>query len=65
MATKRPQDGLHNILKPIRYHGEGKYHRKLVLPGETTLSFSHLDDAEYALVLRTKTIAPVEPKTKK
>lgn len=57
--AKQPQDGKHLILKPIRYHGEGELHRKLILPEDgLALTFAHLTDAGYALLIRKRVIQP-------
>jgi hypothetical protein len=59
MAKKRPQDGPHVVLKNIRYHGDGPLGGKLVKGGEgTVLTFAHLDDSGYALLVKTGYIQP-------
>ncbi len=64
MATKkRPQDGLHEVLKNIRYHGEGEHHRKLIRPEDgVKVTFSHLNDVDYAVVIRRGLAKPVGDK---
>lgn len=57
--AKKQQDGLHLILKPIRYHGEGGHYRKRITPDDgILLPFSHLTDSGYALLIKKRVIAP-------
>jgi len=57
--AKKPQDSLHIILKPIRYHGEGEHHRKRIAPKDgILLPFSHLTDGGYALLTKKRVLAP-------
>ncbi len=66
MATKakakpaaKPQDGLHIIQRPIRYHGEGEHNRQRIVPADRLLlSFSHLENAGYALLIKKRILAP-------
>lgn len=65
-VVKKPQDDLHVVLKPIRYHGEGEYHRTLVRPEDgVLLPFGHLSDVDYALVLKLRLVAPATSADKK
>ncbi len=57
--ARRPQDGLHIVLRPIRYHGEGEHDRKRIVPADRLLlPFSHLEDAGYALLIKKRILAP-------
>ena len=64
MASKkqvpRPQDGPHKILKNIRYHNpDHELNDQLVRPEDgAVLTFPHLDDVGYALLIKTGRIAP-------
>lgn len=59
MTANKPQNGRHDVKRPIRYHGpDKKYTGKLVSPGEAILTFPHLDDEGYALLLRRGVITP-------
>lgn len=61
-AAKRPQDGLHDILKDIRYHNpDHELNGTLVRPSDgAQLPFPHLSDAGYQLLLRKRVIAPAK-----
>jgi len=60
-AAKRPQDGLHTILKNIRYHNpDHELNGKLVRPSDgVQLAFPHLNDVEYQILILQRRIAPV------
>lgn len=64
MPTKtRPQDGLHQILKPIIYRGAGK--REILRPSgdknkPNVATFGHIaDDLDYQILIKTGVIKPV------
>ena len=55
----KPQDGLHIVMRPIKYHGTGPHAETRVVPGDRLLlEFSHLEDDGYALLLRKRVLAP-------
>lgn len=56
-SKKRPQDGLHDVLVRIKYrsHLEGE---RYIDAGAEQVTFEHLSDADYQLLLMKKIISP-------
>ncbi len=57
-SKKRPQDGLHDVLARIKYrsHLDGE---RYIDPGTEQVTFEHLDDTGYQLLLMKNIIKPV------